>query len=140
MFNSKTALVLGLLVAFAGCAMTGFINTVDLSLNPECGASARLFEEWDLIAGRWGLHKDEMESIPGKKVGYFGRPYHYYFLEVQETDGKVTTAKFVHEGRLASSSEDYIGPEKEFLEYVKNSLGPDILTVEHFFTHEQETE
>ena len=138
MIRLKIALISGLLIVFAGCAMTGFVNTVDLSLNPESEVSAQLFEKWNSIAAKWDLQEDERESIPGKKVGYFGRPYHYYCLEMDEAEGKIIAARFVHEGRLASSVNDYIGPEKEFLEYIQKNLGPDIPTVEHIFAHEEE--
>lgn len=117
-----------------GCA-TSFINTVDVSLNQNNNAEAKLTRIVEEIAYKHNLTKDDSKSTSSKKIGYFGKPYHYYIFEMQETDNKILVS-FYHEARLSSRSTRRSDPEKEFLKAVQNTFGSDIIEVNYHFNED----
>lgn len=115
-----------------GCAITSFINKVDVSLNQNNNAKLKLMTIVEKIANKYNLTKDDSESIHGEKICYFGEPYHYYTFDLHELDNKISV-KFIHEARLSSNSTSGSEPEKEFLEVIRNTFSSDIIDISYHF-------
>jgi hypothetical protein len=119
--------LLGLLfVTLTGCA-TGFQRSVTVTLKAASDARKIVFEAADVTAQKNRLELDERGSSEDKR-GYFGTPYHYYRVEVQETTG-IVTAEYVHEARRANTKRPNTGPEDDFLEELKKKEGIQIIEV-----------
>lgn len=124
-----------LILLMTGCAVTSFINTVDVSLNPNNNAKSKLIAIVEEIADKHSLTKDNSESIPGEKICYFGTPYHYYIFELQEIDN-IISITLIHEARLSSNSTRGSEPEKEFLEVIRNTFNSDIIDISYHFNEQ----
>jgi len=121
-----------LILLMIGCAITSFINTVDVSLNQNNNAKLKLIAIVEKIANKHNLTKDDSESILGEKICYFGKSYHYYIFDLCELDNKISV-KFIHEARLSSNSTSGSEPEKEFLEVIRNTFSSDIIDISYHF-------
>lgn len=111
-----------------GC-FTGFRNSVLINIQSDRADKAILFGEVHSIAERHNLKPDPAGTISGQKAGFFGVPYHYYFLKIDELDEDVTTVTFVHEGRMSHPKHAHTAPEVEFVDFIKNRFGSAIITM-----------
>ncbi len=128
----KNNILIIFFVIFCGCA-TSFQNHVNVSLNQSANASTEIFSIVESIAATHGLKKDSSNSIAGKKISFFGKPYHYYIFEVEDTKDEKITLKFTHEARMSSRSKGRDEPEKEFLEIIKKTFSSDIEKLDYNF-------
>ena len=69
--------LLPLVLVITGCA-TSFRNSVQVTLPARSEVPVEVFSAVTNIAARNALSLDSRESIPGKKMAFLGRPYHYY--------------------------------------------------------------
>ena len=111
----KFLLLLPLVVT--GCA-TSFRSSVQVALPARSEVPVEVFSAVTNIADRNALTLDSRESIPGKRMAFYGRPYHYYFCTVEAAPDGQFLVEFVHEARMSSRTYRRSEPEKSFLEFV----------------------
>jgi hypothetical protein len=132
MIKNHLTIILLLVLLGIGCA-TSFQNWVNVSLNARDNVRSELYSIVETIAKKYDLDKDISNSTPGKKISYFGRPYHYYIFELEESKDGTITVRFIHEARMSTHSNKRSEPENEFLEAIKRTYNSDILEIEHHF-------
>ncbi len=64
------------------------------------------------------LSKDIKQSIEGKELSYFGRPYHYYTFKIL-VQGEKIQVDFLHDARLVQSKNSGIEIKKSFIAEIK---------------------
>lgn len=129
----RALLIFGL--GLGGCTFTSFQNRVRFELDPSRTDKAELFSVVNDIAKQNGLTPDKAENAPGTRVGFFGKPYHYYLFEVTTSTEGPVIAQFTHEARMSSTKVFRSEPEKALLEAVKTKMKEALLKVEHDFKH-----
>ena len=120
-------------LVITGCANTSFRNSVQVTLPARSEAQVEVFSAVTRIADRNALTLDSRASIPGTKIAFWGRPYHYYFCTVEAAREGQLLVGFVHEARMSSRTYRRSEPEKSFLEFIKTNYPTAITTLDYHF-------
>lgn len=108
----KTLFFIFILLSISGC-MTSFQNVLTAELQFESSndsvlIDSTLFAIVNNIAKKNSLSFDSSKSILGKKVGFWGRPYHYFELIISDSSSdKTKYLQFTHTAMLSSSKHSY---------------------------------
>ena len=124
--------LLPLVLVIAGCA-TSFRNSVQAALPARSEVQGEVFGAVTNIADRNALTLDSHESIPGKKMAFFGRPYHYYYCTVEAAADGQFLVEFIHDARMSSRTQRRSEPEKSFLEFIKTNYPNAITALDYHF-------
>jgi hypothetical protein len=124
--------LLPLVLVITGCA-TSFRNSVQVTLPARSEVQVEVFGAVTNIAARNALTLDSDASIPGKKMAFFGPPYHYYFCSVEAAGEGQFLVEFIHQAGLSSRTHRRSEPEKSFLEFIKTNYPAAITALDYHF-------
>lgn len=119
-------------ILLTGCAIS-YENTVHVSLSQNDEVKAKLLSIMQSIAEKHELVLDESTTLNDNKLGYFGKPYDYYTLEIVEATGGPLVVNFSHEARMSSKTYKHNELEKDFLKQVQAELGSEIIELNYNF-------
>ena len=113
---------------FSGC-VTNFVNKINVQLDAQHDPKERIIASVDKIAEKHALHKDG-NGTTENKICYFGRPYHYYVIELTEKSNNTFQITITHEARMSGNPNKNNTVELDLLEEIKSDFKKSIVNIE----------